>query len=226
MLALTTMAVLVSLSDVFYPKEEDLTVVSDDLTSGKKMPVYIAVLSSLMVPFLFTGFVFVVKYADKTLRLVSTDFAVGYWLLVSVFLTILQIIHFSSSTESTFDWQFFQAGFLGSICALLGCTINIAAFATENAPYGPISALLNVQSIANIIIDMIRYGTVLSRIEYTGVAVGFLGALILTIPDQIYAFWYLLTRCRVFKEKQETDECTSELSDSLCNNDKRHDKTK
>ena len=55
--------------------------------SVEKIPVVYAILTSLLVPGLFTFFVLMVKYADKVLRLDPTDFSVGYWLLVSIVLT-------------------------------------------------------------------------------------------------------------------------------------------
>ena len=104
------------------------------------------------------------------------------------------MIHFRNY-ENDFDLETFYAGFFGSIFALLGCTASIAAFAT-GGPYGPISALSCTQSVLNVIIDAARYKQFLSPIEIGGVAIGLLGALILTIPEPIYNICYLITRCK------------------------------
>ena len=88
MLALMAMAIMVSLSDVFFPDEEEAGE-DADVGVSKKIPVFYAVLISLLVPVLGTFFVLVVKYADKVLRLDSTDFSVGYWLIVSIVLSVI-----------------------------------------------------------------------------------------------------------------------------------------
>ena len=81
------MAAMVSLSDVFYPRNEGTT--TDDEKAEVKIPVIYAILTALIVPILGTFFVMVVKYADKVLKLNSTDFSIGYWFLVSIILTIV-----------------------------------------------------------------------------------------------------------------------------------------
>ena len=77
------------------------------------------------------------------MKLDATDFAMGYWFCVSVILTIMQAVHYSKAeNRESFIWSYWFCGFMGSLIAAIGCSTTIAAFNTENAPYGPISALL------------------------------------------------------------------------------------
>ena len=77
------------------------------------------------------------------MKLDATDFAMGYWFVVSVILTIMQVIHFSKAeNRESFIWSYWWCGCIGCMIASVGCVTTVAAFNTENAPYGPICALL------------------------------------------------------------------------------------
>ena len=94
--------------------------------------------------------------------------------------------------------------------SLTGCATTISAFSTENPPFGPISALLQFQSIINVVIYALRTQTIPSVFELIGLLIGFIGAMILTIQNEMYSLWYSLTRCRPYapevKEQKLLDE--------------------
>ena len=66
---------------------------------------------------------------------------------------------------------------------LLGSVFIISAFNTDGAPYGPIGALVNMQSIVVVIVEAIRTTTMPYSMQIGGLILGILGALILTIPN-------------------------------------------
>lgn len=39
--------------------------------------------------------------------------------------------------------------------------------------------------------------------QMVGLVLGILGALLLTIPQELYQFWYLLTRCHAMPEEEK-----------------------
>ena len=67
------MSILVSLSDLFGTKEVKTVVIV-----GEHMPMYKAVLYSLIFPVVATAMTFIIKYANKTLRISSIDFAMSF----------------------------------------------------------------------------------------------------------------------------------------------------
>lgn len=212
MLALMTMAILVSLSDLFSPKAE--TLIGEEFASviddGTKKPVWLALLTSLAPPVLMTGFSQIVKYADKVLKLDPVDFAMAYWFIDSVLMIIMSLIHFNTgSGAGTFEWKYWFMGFFGSMLSLIGCTSTISAFNVENPPFGPISALLQTQSIINVVIYALRTQTIPSTIEIIGLIIGFMGAMILTIPNEMYSLWFRLTRCRAYREENKINDDVS-----------------
>ena len=73
MILIVCMSVLVSLSDLF-GKESTETVV----IVGEHMPIYKAVLYSLVFPIVGTSMTFVIKYANKTVRIASFDIAMAF----------------------------------------------------------------------------------------------------------------------------------------------------
>lgn len=104
MLALVLCAVIVSLSEVLLPQEEEEVVVStsqggamvfpNEKPTEKKLPIYAAILFSLIMPSVCTLFVVVVKYVDNTLKLRSTDFTIAYWGFMSLAFQIAGLVSY------------------------------------------------------------------------------------------------------------------------------------
>ena len=64
------MSLLVSLSDLFSGND---ILKNDGIIYGEHMPVYQAVLISMIFPVVATAMTYIVKYANNTVRLESTD---------------------------------------------------------------------------------------------------------------------------------------------------------
>lgn len=75
----------------------------------------------------------------------------------------------------------------------------IASFAT-GCPIGPASALLSTQTIVVVIFSAIATATFPNWMQVVGLIFGLFGAMLLTIPKELYALYYRLTRCEKYIE--------------------------
>ena len=64
------------------------------------------------------------------------------------------------------------------------------------APIGPASALICTQTVLMVIITALMTMTLPSSMQLIGLVLGLFGALLLTIPKELYALYYRATRCR------------------------------
>ena len=165
---------------------------------------WVAVLCSLVMPFCCTVFVVVVKHANETLRLDARDWAIGYWGIASLVWQISGIVAFTKD-DFEFSWNKWINGFFASGFNLLGCLFAIACFST-GAPIGPASALISTQTIIVVIIVSIATSDMPSAMEIVGLVLGLIGAMLLTMPDELYACWYRITRCRPLPPRQQTQQ--------------------
>ena len=70
MLVLLVMTVFIAISDIFGPNVEDIKI---DESTEEKVPVYVAVLYSLLFPVAGSANVMIIQYQNKYLRLYTTD---------------------------------------------------------------------------------------------------------------------------------------------------------
>ena len=84
MMMVVSMSILVALSDLYGEESAKDTVIV-----GEHMPIYKALLYSLIFPVVATAMTFMVKYASKTVRISSYDFAWAFQFFYSwVFLAL------------------------------------------------------------------------------------------------------------------------------------------
>ena len=98
MVFLVLMSILISLSDLFGPNAQAIK--RDGLTK-ETVPVYEAVLYSLIFPLSGTFMTFLIRYNNVVLRLDSIDAAHSFALIYSLIGTVACIIHFLNN-EGTF----------------------------------------------------------------------------------------------------------------------------
>ena len=96
------MSILISLSDLFGPQAE--VIKRTDLTE-ETVPVYKAVLWSLIFPASGTVMTFLIRYNNVVLKLDSIDAAHSFALIYSLIGSIACIIHFLNN-EGTFSYKF------------------------------------------------------------------------------------------------------------------------
>jgi drug/metabolite transporter (DMT)-like permease len=122
-----------------------------------------------------------------------SDFAFASYFVMSMASLIASVFVFRAN-PGLFSWRLFIIGFIGSLGNGCGSFFATAAFATGSAA-GPIVAMLNVQVILLTLLSAVRMQIIPNWLQLIALVIGIIGALILTIPDELYSIWYLLTRC-------------------------------
>ena len=130
------------------------------------------------------------------------DFTIAYWGVASLVWQLIGISKFLTH-DNYFDWGLWVNGFFASFFNLIGCMFAICCFST-GAPIGPASALISTQTILVVIVASISAMTVPSAMQIIGLCCGLFGALLLTVPKELYALWYRLTRCRALPPPEAT----------------------
>ena len=192
--------VSVSISDVIFIDEEELSKASASASVEDKeepsLPVWKAVAASLIPPVAISCNALHAKYVSKNVRLNSYDFTIAYWGLIALIFQIVGGIYFTSNRDDeVFDVKLWTSGTIASFLNVLGSAFCIASFST-GAPMGPISAIVNSQTIIITTITSIMARTMPTTLQIIGLIIGIIGAMVLTIPDHMYDLWYLITRCR------------------------------
>ena len=149
MSALISCAILVSLSEVISPPAttgKDVPIVTPSIDDKiEKLPLWVAVLCSFVMPVVCTLNIIVIKHANETLKIAAKDFTIAYWLIMSLIFQINGVVYFAQN-EGVFDLKLFLNGFIASFLNLIGCMFTIACFQT-GAPIGPSCALISTQVI-------------------------------------------------------------------------------
>ena len=148
-LMIVFMSILVSLSDLF-GKESAKSVV----VVGQYMPMYKAVLYSLIFPVVATAMTFIIKFANKTMRISSQDFAMSFQFIYSWVFLIVGIYQWSTHRVE-FSWPHLIQGLIVGFCTSTGACVACKALTIEGIPAGPVIAVMNSQIIINLIADCI-----------------------------------------------------------------------
>ena len=102
MVFLVSMSILISLSDLFGPHAHETKLA--ELTTDT-VPIYEAVLYSLIFPVSGTCMTFLIRYNNVVLKLDSIDTAHAFALIYSLIGTVACIVYFLNN-EVTFSWKF------------------------------------------------------------------------------------------------------------------------
>lgn len=151
------MAVLVSLSQVFSPKEAEAG--TDVKAVEYETPIWVALLASLSMPLVCTFMAIPLKHVNETLKITPYDFTVYYWGIASFVYLIVGTADWGSHHGSNFSWSLFFDGALGSFFNLLGCVFAISCFSVEGCAMGVASAVLNSQTILVVILSSLMTKT-------------------------------------------------------------------
>ena len=192
MTSLVLCAVCVSLSEVFESAPEQSTQVAQE----EKTPMWVAVLCAFVMPVVCATMIVVIKHNNETLKNSAIDWTIYYWGIVALVYQICGIVAFTTDATD-FDFSLFLQGLFGSLFNLAGCVFIISCFAT-GAPIGPACALVCTQTVVLVVFTAIKELEMPSALQFIGLLLGILGALQLTIPDELYALWFRLTRCRTY----------------------------
>ena len=124
-----------------------------------KVPLFVAVLVSLLMPLVCTVFANFIKYADKVLKLDAIDWNCAFYLIMTLAFQITGLVNFTMK-EFDFELELWMRGCFGSLVNLLGSIFIISAFNTDSAPFGPIGAIVNMHALVVVCVEAIRTMTV------------------------------------------------------------------
>ena len=156
-------AVIVSLSELAFPKESAVIITPqsgailfppEEKEPSKTIPIYAAILAGFGLPTFVTLQCVAIKYVDAHLHLRATDYTTAFWGMMSLAFFIVGAISYSKE----FEFRLWINGCIGSVLNLLGSVFWIAAMQT-GYPAGPIVALVSSQTIIVTIIDAIAQRT-------------------------------------------------------------------
>ena len=191
MIFIVICTIFVSLSELFQSSNLPKQIIVD-----KKIPTYVAVLCAFVMPIVCTLFSILIKYADKNLRINAIDWNCAFYFFMSLTFSIIGLVNFTTDNLE-FESENFARGCAASIANQLGSIFVISAFNTNGAPFGPITALVNMQSLVVVCVEAIRTMTVPYSMQIAGLILGIIGALILTISDHMHSAWHKVTGCSV-----------------------------
>ena len=149
MILIVCMSVLVSLSDLFGRASTDAVVLV-----GDHMPIYKAVLYSMVFPCVATSMTFIIKYANKNVRIASFDLAMAFQFIFSWVFLILGVWQWLSHGVE-FSWKFFIQGAIVGGCTSTAACVAVRALSIEGVPAGPVIAVMNSQIIISLVLDCI-----------------------------------------------------------------------
>jgi len=101
---------------------------------------------------------------------------------------------------TSFNIQTFWWGFFGSIINILG--LVSLQFAISRGPVGPVSAFVSISNVLFTVIESFYNEQGLKLTEFVGFSIGFLGILILVVPELFEQMFYFLT-CQCFRKINE-----------------------
>lgn len=140
-----------------------------------EIPILIPILVSFSMPLVCSNFGMFTKYVYKR-GINANDFTFGYLLMAKGFFFLASLVFYA---RNGIDWQMFVIGFFGSIIDGMGCFFANRAIST-GSPVGPIFALVDTQILMVTIVSTIRMGVIPHWMQLSGLAVGTLGAVVLT----------------------------------------------
>jgi drug/metabolite transporter (DMT)-like permease len=144
---------------------------------------YVAVLSSLIMPVSCLTYGILVKHALITKGVTPSDFTFAYFLLMYGFASVCGLIHFRSD-PGTFNMDFFVRGAIGSAINVFGQLLMNNAV-SQGIPLAPLFALQMTQSLFIMTYDSVVRLHLPNLMQAVGFGCGIVGVLFLVLPDSI-----------------------------------------
>ena len=115
---------------------------------------------SLICPIISTLGMLLIKYVSN-MRINIIDWTVAYFLLFSLVLVPISIIHFLLC-QDCFSLKYFIQGFFASLTSAVASVLVDKALAMKDTPQGPTSAVLSVRIIIIVVVDSILTHSILT----------------------------------------------------------------
>eukprot|EP00347_Sterkiella_histriomuscorum_P009767 403339972 len=173
--------VCISLTPVIYAPQQSNKI----QTIQPWVPVTLALIS----PIFFATSNIQTKYLTTKRGFDAAKLSFGAFTIVGLILSgfLIPIIQ----NSETFSIRNLIVGTLGSILNTIG--LSLIAKACTIGPVGPAVSLVNLNTIMFTIIEAFKLWQFPRGLEIFGLTVGFTGAMVLSMPDQMEALWRFIT---------------------------------
>ena len=148
-----------------------------------RFPKWVAVLFGILTPcFFVTSALFIKHLTSKEVGFDAMTVSFATSSATSVLIIIIGAAWFWQEVE-TFNKRLFIIGFFGSILDTCGKACIQRAY--SKGPAGPVAAIVECNNVLLILFEAIRTKRVPNYLEFLGFLCAILGALIMSIPDEI-----------------------------------------
>lgn len=165
-----------------------------------RRPAWLAVIFGIVTPIGFATNAIFVRFLTKELRFDAKKLQFSAATLMSSITLICALIFWSFTPFNyftSFNKYLFWWGFFGSIINILG--LVSLQFAISRGPAGPISAFISISNVLFTVIESFYNNQGLKLTELVGFSIGFIGVLILVVPELFETIFYFAT-CQCFKK--------------------------
>ena len=197
-------ALLIAFSKAADPEEEPIGQSFSRFGSAQinelqddRVPKWIAVLFGILTPCFFVANGLYIKHLTAPhVRFDAITISFSTQLFSSLIILVIGFAWYWQEVE-VLNKKMFLIGFFGSILDSLGKACIQKAYSC--GPAGPISAFVELNNIALIILEAVRYMKMPNYLEFLGFIFAIVGALVLCIPEQL-TYWlkclFCCTSCR------------------------------
>lgn len=138
---------------------------------------------------------------QKKRRVRPLNWTFGYWFVFSVALLIPSVVYFCLFPQE-FYIGYFWKGALGGMFTTVGCVFAGLAIAS-GAALGPMQSILSSQMLVLTLIEaLVPNGIIPNNMQIVGLIIGFVSALLITIPKQIGIFFDKICPCLKKSQQQ------------------------
>lgn len=193
MLLMVACAVLLGLKSYLTVQYQEMTKADGELFTPKEdavFPSWMPVISAIITTLFFSSRgVLIRRLSDEKYGIcfnVSTT-------SMSVFFTVnLIVLCFAIYfwVNIRFSSYFFWLGIVASLIDTVA--LNCLSISLDKGPMGPASAIANFNTMLLVLVDALKTWKVPTTIELSAVVIGFIGCLVLLIPDhleRLFCFW-------------------------------------
>ncbi|CDW78502.1 UNKNOWN [Stylonychia lemnae] len=181
-ICLTVCVACISITPVIYSADPN-----DNLKTQTMQP-WVPVTLALISPIFFATSNIQTKFLTTKKNFDSFKLSFGAFTFVGIILTCFLIPKF---WDPNFNLKNLLIGSLGSILNSIGLSLIAQACAT--GPIGPAVSLVNLNTIIFTIIEAFKLWKFPKGLEIFGLAIGFTGAMVLSMPDQMERLFRFLT---------------------------------
>ena len=161
-------------------------------------PAWLAVIFGMITPLGFATNAIFARFLTYELRFDPKRLQFSAGTVMSIIVQAIAILFWyynPNDIYKSFSINLFWWGFFGSIINILG--LVSLQFALSKGPAGPISAFVSLSNVLLTLAECFYNQQALKMTELIGFVIGFLGVLILVVPELFEKIFYFMT-CQCF----------------------------